>query len=218
MMSHAGSRAWLRPLAMNGSECLAGALQESSLAILNAPSAERNWYALYTLPNHEKSAASFLALNNIETYLPLYNVVHRWKNRCTRKIDLPLFPRYLFARFCFSQRFHLLGFKSVVSIVSGGQEPAVLSDEEIAKLRDGLRARKAEPHPYLTVGERARIRRGALSGLEGIVIRKKNELRVVITLDLIVRSVAVEVDGADLESIGSPLPPHSFGSNHSAGR
>lgn len=162
----------------------------------------RHWYALYTYPRHEKRAAESLGLYQIETFLPLYKVVHRWKNRCTRTVDLPLFPRYLFARFTRVERLQVLGLKSVVSIVGNGHGTGILSDADVEALRDGLPLRNAEPHPYLAVGERARIRSGALAGMEGIVVRKKNSLRVVLTLDLIMQSVSLEVDGADLEPLG----------------
>jgi transcription antitermination factor NusG len=167
----------------------------------------RQWYALYTYPRHEKSTAEWLGLHQIETFLPTYAVARRWKNRCTRLIQLPLFPRYLFARFSWVDRVQVLGSKSVVSIVSAGREPVALADSEIEALRIGLPQHKAEPHPYLRLGQRARIRSGALAGMEGVILRKKNSFRVVLTLEFIMQSVSVEVDGADLELVRIPASP-----------
>jgi transcription antitermination factor NusG len=86
----------------------------------------------------------------------------------------------------------------VLSIVGSPKEPWPLPDFEIDALRRGMETRKVEPHPYLKVGERVRIKAGVMSGIEGILVRKKNEFRVVLTLDTIMRSVAVEVDAVDL--------------------
>jgi transcription antitermination factor NusG len=86
-------------------------------------------------------------------------------------------------------------------MVGRGHIASALPDAEIESLRTGLQLRKFEPHPYLVAGERVRIKAGAMEGMEGILLRKKNELRVVLTLDLIERSVAVEVDAQDVEPV-----------------
>ena len=91
---------------------------------------------------------------------------------------------------------------NVVSIVGSGREPLPLRHSEIVSLREGLDLRRAEPHPYLNIGERARIRSGPLAGFQGIVMRKNNGLRVILTLQEIMKSVAVEVEEYDLEPIG----------------
>jgi transcription antitermination factor NusG len=85
--------------------------------------------------------------------------------------------------------------------------PAPLPDFEIDKLRAGLDPTRAEPHPLLTVGQRVRIKAGALAGVEGIVIRKKSGIRVVLTLSLLMQSIAIEVDGDDVESVETSFPP-----------
>jgi transcription antitermination factor NusG len=162
--------------------------------------AARNWFAVYTAPRHEKRVASHFGQRHIECYLPLYQVSHRWKNRRTMELELPLFPGYIFVRIGASERIRVLEVPGVVSIV-GGREPVPLPEFEIESLRAGLHLRKSAPHPYLVVGERARIRTGALAGMEGVLIRKKNNLRVVLTLDMIMQSVAVEVDAGDLEPV-----------------
>ncbi len=133
--------------------------------------------------------------------MPHYRLVRRWKNRCTKNLDIPLFPGYLFVRIASVERIRVLEVPTVVSIVGSGREPMALPDFEIESLRAGLHLRHAEPHPHLQIGQRARIRGGALAGMEGVVIRKNNSLRVVVTLDLIMQSVSVEGDGNELEPV-----------------
>jgi transcription antitermination factor NusG len=162
---------------------------------------EHRWYAVYTCANHEKRVVDQLAPRAIEHFLPLYESVRRWKDRRV-KLQLPLFPGYVFVRLWLGERLKVLQVPGVVHFVSFAHGPAVLPERQIEALRASLRAQlHAEPHPYLTIGRRVRVTRGPLEGVEGILIRKKNVLRVVVSLDLIVRSAAVEVDSADIESI-----------------
>lgn len=161
--------------------------------------AAKHWYAIYVRPSHEAQVAKRLSIRKIESYLPQYQVEHRWKNRCTRKLDLPLFPGYIFAHISPTNRVRVLEVPSVLFLVGNANRPTPLPDCEIDALRAGLAARNALPHPFLKVGERARILRGVLAGLEGVLLRSKNSLRVVISLDLIMQSVAVEVDWDELE-------------------
>jgi len=164
------------------------------------------WFAVFTTSHHEKRVLQHLRERQIESFLPLYRTVRRRTNRCKVALELPLFPNYLFVQIERSQRARVLAVPGILSIVGTGREPAPLPDFEVEALRSGLQLRKIEPHPYLTVGERARIKAGALAGLEGVLLRKKNDLRVVLTLDQIMRSVAVEVDADDLE----PVSPRLF--------
>jgi transcription antitermination factor NusG len=90
----------------------------------------------------------------------------------------------------------------VVSIVGSAREPWPVPDPDIEAIRLGLQMGKIEPHPYLTVGERVRIKAGVMTGVEGVLVRKKNALRVVLSLDTIMRSVALEVDADDIEPAG----------------
>jgi transcription antitermination factor NusG len=114
-----------------------------------------------------------------------------------------LFPGYLFVRIKRSERVRVLDVPGALSVVGGtGREPVALPDDAIEALRTGLHLRKAEPHPLLTVGQRARIRSGALAGMEGVVMRMKNSFRVILTLEHIQRSIAVDVSGDDLEPVG----------------
>lgn len=183
-------------------------LQSISRASTKLSGAElvRHWYAVYTRPCHEAQVARHFGVRAIEGYLPQYRVVHRWKNGCTKKLDLPLFPGYIFAHVVSTERVRLLEVPSVLSVVGTAGRPTPLPDSDIEALRAGLSMRRAEPHPFLKVGERARIRHGALAGMEGVIVRSKNNLRVVISLDLIMQSVAVEVDWDELEPIASAGP------------
>jgi transcription antitermination factor NusG len=168
------------------------------------------WFAVYTSPRHEKRVGQYLRQKEIEHYVPLYQARRKWRDGSKVTVDLPLFPSYVFVRIDRRERVRVLQVPGVLSLVEGtGREPASLPNAEIDALRTGLFLRHAEPHPLLTVGQRARIRSGALAGMVGIVVRQKNSLRVVLTMDLIQQSVAVEVDGAELEALGSDDPGRS---------
>lgn len=171
---------------------------------------EPSWYAVYTCANCEKKVAEQLSGRGVEHFLPLYEAVHRWKDRWAR-LRLPLFPGYVFVRLALRDRLRVLQVPNVASIVSFGQRPAALPEEEIETLRRGLNgALRAQPHPYLTTGKRVRIRSGPLAGMQGMLVRRKGNSRVVVSVDLIMRSIAVEADIRDLAiAIPSALSPQS---------
>lgn len=159
------------------------------------------WFAIYTTARHEKRVAEQLSVRRIETFLPLYGSVRSWKNGCKVKVELPLFPCYVFVRLSRQDKTRALQIPGVLSFVGVAGRPAALAESEIDALRSGIQALNCEPHPYLVVGERARITKGPLAGFEGVLVRKKGALRVVISLNLIMKSIAVEVDAADVEPI-----------------
>jgi transcription antitermination factor NusG len=164
-------------------------------------SLQPHWYAAYTCANHEKTVRWQLEQRSVDSYLPVYETVRRWKDRRV-KLQLPLFPGYVFVRLALRDRMQVLQVPSVVRLVGFNGQPAVLPDIEIEALRTGLSAQlRAQPHPFLTVGRRVRIKRGPLVGVEGILVRKKNALRVVLSIDLIMRSASVEVEAEDVEGI-----------------
>lgn len=162
------------------------------------------WFALYTMPRHEKHVSEMLTQRGIETFLPLYRTTRRWKKSRPVVLELPLFPTYVFVRIKREARGAILSVPGVLSIVGSAREPWSLPDLEIEALRSGLLERKMEPHPYLNIGETVRIKGGVMAGIEGILVRKKNDLRVVLSLDAIMRSVAVEVSAEDIEPAGTP--------------
>lgn len=163
---------------------------------------EPRWYAAYTCAQHEKRVAEQFTQRAVENFLPQYGSVRRWKDRRV-KLELPLFPGYVFVRLALRERLRVLETPSVVRLVGFNGRPAALPDKEIEALRACVAAQlHAEPHSYLTVGRRVRIKSGPLAELEGVLVRRKNGLRVVVSLDLIARSAAVEVDAEDIERIG----------------
>lgn len=167
--------------------------------LLTAEHRDERWYAAQTCAHHEKRVQEQLRQRSVEAYLPLYSSMRRWKDRRVH-LELPLFPGYVFVRLALRDRLQVLQTPSVVRLVGFGGQPTALPDEEIDSLRQGLaRDLCIEPHPYLKVGQRMRVRTGPLQGLEGILVRKKKNSRFVISLDLIMRSVAVEIDMAELE-------------------
>jgi transcription antitermination factor NusG len=161
------------------------------------------WHAIYTRSRHEKVVAGQLEERGIESFLPLYRTWRRWRDR-RKMVELALFPSYVFVRIGVHERLRVLQVPGVVKLVSFNGEPAVLPEPEINALRNGLENQLyAEPHPYLRVGKKVRVVRGPMAGAEGILSRKKDRQRVVISVDVLMRSIAVEVEGADLEAIGS---------------
>jgi transcription antitermination factor NusG len=176
---------------------------EAGAVALPASLLELHWYAAYTCAQHEKRVAAELGARELEHYLPLYSSVRRWKDRRVTLV-LPLFPGYVFVRLALRDRLRVVQIPSVVRLVGFNGLPAALPDEEMEILRGGLcQSLQVEPHPFLTLGWRVRITDGPFAGLEGVLKRKKNKLRVVVSLELIQRSVAVDVDTADIEPLCS---------------
>lgn len=162
---------------------------------------ERQWYAAHTRSRHEKRVAEQLARKNVNFFLPLYQAEHRWKDRLAR-VELPLFPGYLFVQIPLRERLRVLEVPGVVRLISSRGEPVPLDESEINILRQGLTQMiKAEPHPYLRIGQRVRVKSGAFKGLEGILERKKDSYRIIISVDLIMRSIAVEISVADVDPL-----------------
>jgi transcription antitermination factor NusG len=160
--------------------------------------AQQHWYAAYTCANHEKRVAAELGAREVEHFLPLYSSMRRWKDRRVQ-LELPLFPGYIFMRLALCNRLRVVQIPSVVRLVGFGGLPTALPDQEMEILRSRLsQSLRAEPHPFLTVGRRVRITRGPFAGLVGVLKRKRNSLRVVVSLTLIQRSMAVNVDVTDV--------------------
>jgi len=171
------------------------------------------WYAVFTMPRHEKRVAGHCTERGIESFLPLYQVRHRWKNRCTATVELPLFPNYSFVRIDVRERIQVLSLSSVRYIVCSGHELLPVPDEYISFLREGLLAHRIEPHLNLEAGDRVRIKTGPMAGMEGILDRHKSGLRIVLKLEMIGRSIAVEVGAAEVSYVGEQRAsaPHFAG-------
>jgi len=166
------------------------------------------WVVAYTCSRHEKSVAEQLRLRRVEAFLPVYSAMRLWNQR-RAVVDLPLFPSYIFVRIKLREQLRVLEVPGVAHIVSFQGRHAVVADEEIETLRNALAARRAQPHPYMAAGARVRIRSGALRGLEGMVVRERGQHRMVVSVDFITRSVAVELEAHDLESLG-PVPNRPY--------
>lgn len=159
-----------------------------------------HWYAACTQPRHEKTVEKFLRIREVETYLPLHRKIRSWNGR-KAQIEVPLFAGYVFVRLPLDQRGKVFEHPSVHSFVSFNGRPASMPDEEIAALRNSLAARSAEPCPFLVAGKRIRISNGPLQGLEGTILRRKGKLRMIVSVDFLQRSIAVDLEPADLQAI-----------------
>jgi transcription antitermination factor NusG len=161
-----------------------------------------DWSAIYTCSRQEKKVAEQLQLRKIECFLPLFSCERNWGGRRAR-VELPLFPGYVFVRPELSEVLRVLNLPGVVRMVSFGGKPARITTREIEGIRTAVTHGGVEPWPWLAAGRRVRIKTGALAGLEGVVVRRKNRLRVVIALEVIMRAMSVEVDGGELEPLAS---------------
>jgi transcription antitermination factor NusG len=162
-----------------------------------------SWFAIYTRHQHEKVIAQILSAKGLQVFLPLYNSTRRWKDR-TVELSLPLFPCYLFLRGLGERRLQVVTTPGIVSILSVNGEPAVISESEIEAVRKAIEwGNRVEPHPFLRTGDRVRVIAGPLQGVEGILVRKKNLYRLVLSVEMLERSAAVEVDVSSVERVAS---------------
>jgi transcription antitermination factor NusG len=167
-----------------------------------------DWFALTVKPQHERAAAQALESKGLEFFLPLYRARRRWSDR-VKELDLPLFPGYVFCRFESVDRTRILATPSVRSVVGFGRTPAPVAEEELNAVRSiiasGLPAGR---WPFIKVGQTVRIEAGPLSGIEGILVQLKDACRVVVSVHLLQRSVAVEIDRDVLRPVGLAIRSH----------
>ena len=160
-----------------------------------------HWYALSTRHQHERTAARYLSICGHNIFLPLYSAVHKWQDR-NKRLSLPLFPGYLFIQGGLDRQTQILNAPGVASIIAWSGRPAIISQAEIDVVRHLVDSTlRVEPHDYLSCGERVKIKDGALQGIEGILIRKKNLFRLVVSMELLGRAAAVEVDLMSVERV-----------------
>src|SRR5271154_3800469 len=151
------------------------------------------WWVLYTRHQHEKTVADMLAAKDFEVFLPLYGSIRRWKDR-SKKITLPLFPCYVFVRGGLDRRLQVVTTPGVHTILFHGERVSMIPGTEIEAILKVVEGPfRAEPHPFLKCGERVRVIRGSLQGVEGVLVRKKNLYRLVLSVDMMAKSVAVEI-------------------------
>jgi transcription antitermination factor NusG len=158
------------------------------------------WHVAYVVTRHEKAVAKELDRRSVESFLPVYQAVHYWNKR-RAQVELPLFPSYVFVRMTFHERLRVLQVPAVVHLVTFNGLPASLPEEEIEALRAAVRMRRAQPHPYYSLGDRVRIKSGPLKGLEGILVKQPSSSRIIVAVDFIHRSVSVELEPHDLEGM-----------------
>ena len=174
---------------------------ETGLPLMAPVADERcvpKWYAAYTSPNHEKRVAAELRRRSVECYLPLYESMRRWKDRRVR-LELPMFPGYVFVRLALRDRLQVLQVPGVSQLVGFDGRPEVVPNEDIEAIRTCLAGEHPLlPHPYLQRGQRVRVLTGPLAGLTGVVVRQNKQTRLVISFDLLMRSVAVELHPSDV--------------------
>jgi transcription antitermination factor NusG len=157
----------------------------------------QGWQLVYTVARHEKTVAAQLRSRGIDYFLPVHQVVHQWGARSV-KIELPLFPCYVFLRLNASNRRDIITVPGIVHVVSFSGQPATVSEAEIATVQNALKFRHAYPCTYLANGKRVLIRSGPLRGILGVIDRVKG-LRVIVSVDCINSSIAIEAEAADLE-------------------
>jgi transcription antitermination factor NusG len=156
------------------------------------------WYVLFVRSNQEERVAQHLSARLIEHFLPIYESVRQWKDRKV-KLVRPLFSGYMFVKLPLVDRSRALMIPNVVSLVGTRTAPSVVLEEEIEWIRRGMAHGKAEPHPYLKIGEPVVITAGPMAGMEGILLRAKNYTRVLVRVNSISRAIAVEVDSNCVE-------------------
>jgi transcription antitermination factor NusG len=166
-----------------------------------APGEGSSWWAIYTRHQHEKTVADMLVTKGFDVFLPLYESVRRWKDR-KKMLELPLFPCYVFVRGNFHNKLQVVTTPGVHMILYRGENVAVIPETEMQAIRTVIEGRfRVEPHPFLKCGDRVRVMRGSLEGVEGILTRKKNLVRLVLSVDMLAQSVAVEVNASDVEPV-----------------
>jgi len=159
------------------------------------------WYAAHTRHQHEKIVARMLANKGFEVFLPLYTEVRQWRDRL-KKVELPLFSCYVFLRGDLDRRLAIVTTPGVHGLVCSAGKLAGIPEEEIQAVRSVIENRiNVEPHPFLKCGDLVRVKSGALSGLEGFLVRKKGQTRLIISVTLLERSVAAEVDASAVERV-----------------
>jgi transcription termination/antitermination protein NusG len=171
-------------------------LQASLLGVVEA-----SWFAIQTVPRHEKRTAQRLREQSVSTFLPLLKQIHRWSDR-QQVVHVPLFSCYVFIHTgqTVGERLKILRTPGVLGFVGSERQGTPIPEQEIESLRTTIRQEVAwVPYPFIRVGNRVRIRGGALDGVEGVLVRQGGDQRLVVSVELLQRSVAIRVDGYDLE-------------------
>ena len=165
----------------------------------NCPTLRSEWYAVYTRSHQERRVKTQLEGRGVENFLPSYEKVSQWKDR-RKLIQLPLFPGYLFVKIPLVRRLEVLKAHGAVQLVGNSNGPVPIPEEQVARVKRFVEVGlKCDPHPYLKIGKKVRVTEGPLEGLEGILVRTKNRSLFVISVEMIQRSVSVELEGWKIE-------------------
>ncbi|MBM3812286.1 MAG: UpxY family transcription antiterminator [Acidimicrobiia bacterium] len=174
------------------------------------------WFVLSLKPRAEKAASAELTRRGITHYLPLYHSRRRWSDRI-KQVQLPLFPGYIFCQFGYSQRLEILNLPAVTNIIGYGKVPTPVPEEELTAIRLMLSSgRTVLPWPYLQPGQKIRIEQGPLQGLEGTLLRDSSTWRVIVSIELLHRSVSVEIDRDLITPVGRLQCPPSNAATRSS--
>lgn len=166
----------------------------------------QKWFALTAKHQHEPTVARLLGAKGLEVFHPTYTEIRRWKDR-KKALELPLFPGYVFFSGALQRRVEVLSTPGVFSIVAFGDTPAEINGEEIEAIRRATLSRmNIEPHVFLTVGDRVRVTQGPLAGVCGLLQRQKDLCRLVLSVELLGRSAAVEIDATIVERTSASQP------------
>ena len=178
---------------------LAGAMATMESQVRDGP-----WYALYTRHQHEKMVHQILTNKGFNTFLPLYATTHNWKDR-TKALSLPLFPCYVFLKGGIERRLQILTTPGIYGLVSSAGQPAAIPDIEIEAIRRVVESgTRVEAHPFLKCGNWVRVKCGPLTGIEGILVRKKNISRLVLSVEILGTAASIEVAAFQVEAVKAP--------------
>jgi transcription antitermination factor NusG len=184
---------------------------------LSNPTADSQqpWYALYTRHQHEKTVAQILTNKGFETLLPLYQAPRRWQDR-VKLLSLPLFPCYVFLKGGLERRLDIMRTPGIYALVSSAGQPAPIPHAQIDAIRRGIESgAHVEPHPLLKSGDWVRVKSGPLQGIRGILVRRKTLYRLVLSVEMLGKAAAVEIDAFLLERL-NPKSPGAYGAAFAA--
>src|SRR6202521_2140196 len=162
---------------------------------------ESNWYAIHTMARHEKWIAQQLQEKRVFTFLPLLQQIHRWSDRRS-KVEVPMFSCYAFVRVARTteERLKVLRTPGVLGFVGNERQGTPIPDEQVESLRTAISENiPCFPYPFIRAGRRVRIRGGSLDGVEGILVRQGVDQSLVVSVELLRRSVAIRVEGYEIE-------------------
>lgn len=175
------------------------------------PGMDGGWYAAFTTPKHEKSVLRYLDVQDIETFLPTFETTRVWKNRQRVKLAVPLFPCYVFIHADSPDFGRVLRCPGLIRLIGNQRGPLAVPNSAIEMLRIGVAEKRIQPYRELAVGKKVRVKNGAMRGVEGVLIRKANGWRFVLSIDSINQCAAIEIEAEDLELIaGGSVEESSF--------